>query len=463
VPQPPQRPPARRRGPISAFPGRLAIALALVVTIVVGGFVLVNVLVEQKLASAQRVDLTLADPPDGGGANYLLIGSDTRAFVKNAGQQQAFGTESDAGGKRSDTIMVLHTDPDSGRALLVSFPRDLWVDVPGRGKTKINAAFNEGPQSVVDTITNNFNVPIHHYAEVNFESFREIVDAIGTIPVFFPTAARDELSQLHIPYPGCAQLDGATALAYVRSRHLQLLNQNTGKWVDADEIPDLGRIGRQQAFLRELGARAMDAALGNPFTGDEIAQSTVDHLTIDQKFGRNDVFALAEGLAGGTGGTGGPESQTVPTEPARHDNQDVLEPTKDAEALMARLRDFTTPIPDPSAASAGDTRVRVLNASGETGAAGAALGGLKKAGFEGRGTGNADKLLKSSEVHYPSGNQDAAALVATYVLGPVDVVRDDSVDGADVVLHVGREFGGIITDVATGAPAFSLAPVPGAC
>ena len=459
----PKRPPAPRKGPISAFPGRLAIALALVVTIVVGGFVLVNLLVEQKLASAHRVDLTLAPAPDGGGANYLLIGSDTRDFVKNAGQERAFGNQSDAGGKRSDTIMVLHTDPDSGRALLVSFPRDLWVAVPGRGKTKINAAFNEGPQSVIDTITNNFDVPIHHYAEVNFESFREIVDAIGTIPVFFPTAARDELSQLHIPYPGCAELDGATALAYVRSRHLQLLNQNTGKWVAADEIPDLGRIGRQQAFLRELGARAMDAALSNPFTGDEIAQSAVEHLTIDQDFGRSDVFALAEGLAGDTAGTGGPESQTVPTEPATHDSQDVLVATKDADALMARLRDFTTPIPDPSAASTGDTRVRVLNASGTTGAAGSALKSLKKAGFQGAGVGNADKALKSSEVHYPPGNQDAAALVATYVLGPVEVVQDDSVHDADIVLDVGREYGGIITDLAPGAPVFSLTPVPGAC
>jgi LCP family protein required for cell wall assembly len=424
----------------------------------------VNALVDSKLASAKRIQLSLADAPAGGGANYLLIGSDTRDFVKNAGQQQAFGTQSDAGGKRSDTIMVLHTDPDSGRALLVSFPRDLWVKVPGRGTTKINAAFNEGPQSVVDTITNNFDVPIHHYAEVNFESFREIVDAIGTIPVLFPTSARDTLSNLQIPFPGCAELDGSTALAFVRSRHLQLLNQQTGKWENADEIPDLGRIGRQQAFLRELGARAMSAAMSNPFTGDEIGQSAVDHLTIDQEFGRNDVFALANGLAGDTEGTGaGPESETVPTEPATHDQQDVLEPAKDAEALMARLRDFTTPIPDPSAASPSETRVRVLNASETTGAAASALRGLKKAGFVGAGTGNADKPLLGTEVHYPPGKEDEAALVAGYLAGTVKTVPDDSGSGADVTIYLGREFGGIVTELAPGAPALSLAPVPGAC
>lgn len=452
-----------QRGPLQAFPARLVLASALVVALTVGGYVLVNVLVEVKLASAERVDLTLADPPGDGGANYLLIGSDTRSFIKNEGERQAFGDEADAGGNRSDTIMVLHTDPDSGRALLVSFPRDLWVDVPGRGKSKINAAFNDGPQAVIDTISRDFGVPIHHYAEVNFESFREIVDAIGSVPVFFPTAARDRFSGLQIPFPGCAELDGATALAFVRARNLELLNMNTGKWEDADQIPDLGRIGRQQALLREVGARAMDTAFSNPFAGNDIAQSAVDHLTVDEDFGRSDVFALADGLAGDGNGVGGPESQTVPTEPATHSGQDVLEPTRDAEALMQRLRDFEATVPDPSTVAPGDVRVRVLNASSIDGAARTALEGLKAAGFEGTGTGNSQALLRASEVHYPPGGEDAAALVAGYVTGPVQIVEDDSVDGADVTLHIGRAFGGIATAPVAGAEAFSLAPVPGAC
>jgi LCP family protein required for cell wall assembly len=450
---------------LQALPTRLALALALAVSIVIGGFVLVNVIVEQKLASADRIDLTLADPPSGGGANYLLIGSDSRDFIKSEDDAGFFGDQADAGGNRSDTIMVLHTDPESGRALLVSFPRDLWVDVPGRGKSKINAAFNDGPQAVIDTLANDFNVPIHHYAEVNFESFAEIVDAIGRVPVLFPTAARDKLSGLGIPYPGCAALDGGTALAFVRSRHLELLNLETGEWEDADQIPDLGRIGRQQAFLREVGARAMDAALSNPFKGDEIAQSAVDHLTIDQNFGRTDVFALADGLAGKGDGEGeaGPESQTVPSEPKTIQGQDVLEPTSDAEPLMERLRNFDIRVPDPSSATPEDTSVKVLNASGVDGAAGTALTALKSVGFKGAGTGNADRQLQTTEVHYQPGREDQAALVGSFITGPVEVVSDDAVEGSDVTLWVGRSFGGIATAPATGAQAVSLAPVPGGC
>ena len=446
---------------------RLAISFVLVLAIVVGGFVLVNVLVEVKLDSANRVDLQLAEPPDGGGANYLLIGSDSRAFVNETGET-AFGDESDAGGQRSDTIMVLHTDPDSGRALLVSFPRDLWVDIPGRGRSRINAAFNDGPQAVIDTLASNFDIPIHHYVEVDFRSFRDIVDAIGTVPVYFPTAARDELSGLAIPWPGCAEVDGATALAFVRSRHLELLNPKTQEWEDADQIPDLGRIGRQQAFLREVGARAMDKALSNPFAGNEIADEAVKSLTIDQNFGRTDVFALADGLAGEGNGAGGPESQTLPTVPANHGGAEVLEVTDEAEPLLARLRDFSLTVPDPSSASPEDTSVRVLNASGVDGAAATTLDALRAAGFEGAGTGNSAQPLQASEVHYPPGNEDEAALVAGFVGGPVQLVEDDDVD-ADVTLYIGRSFQGINAAAATPADAAastepaSLAPVPGGC
>ena len=98
----------------------------------------------------------------------------------------------------------------------------------------------------------------------------------------------------------------------IRSAHL--LNPNTKKWEDADAIPDLGRIGRQQAFLREIGARAMSEAMANPFTANDIADRAVNNLTVDQDFGRIDVFVLADGLAGAGGGGAGPESQTVPAE-----------------------------------------------------------------------------------------------------------------------------------------------------
>ncbi len=455
----PSRSPTSKATGASRLPGRFAVALVLVLAIVVGGFVLVNVVIESKLGGAERVQLTLADAPGGGGANYLLIGSDSRSFVAETGET-AFGDETDAGGQRSDTIMVLHTDPDSGRALLVSFPRDLWVDIPGRGGSRINAAFNDGPQAVIDTLAQDFDVPIHHYVEVNFDSFRQIVDAIGSVPVLFPAAARDALAGLNVTAPGCVPVDGATALAFVRSRHLELLNPDTQEWEDADQIPDLGRIGRQQAFLREVGTRAMDAALTDPFKGDAIADRAVDNLTVDQDFGRTDVFNLADGLAGSSSGVGGPESQTIPTEPVTRDGQSVLDATGDADALLARLRDFDTTVPDPADVAPEDLSVKVLNASGAEGAAAGAVAGLEALGFGGGGTGNSPQPRQASEVHYPPGSEDAAALVASYVAGPVQQIEDDSVDGADVTLYIGRSFAGIAVP---GPDAVSLAPVPGGC
>jgi polyisoprenyl-teichoic acid--peptidoglycan teichoic acid transferase len=462
-----------------AAPRRFALSLVLLLTTVALILVGVNVLVTVKLASADRVELTLADTPSGGGANYLLIGSDTRSFVDDPADAQAFGETSDAGGQRSDTIMVLHTDPDSDRALLVSFPRDLWVDIPGQGNSKINAAFNDGPQKVIDTLAADFGVPIQHYVEVNFDSFRQLVDAVGTVPVYFPAYVRDQLSGLSIFFPGCADLDGATSLAFVRSRHLEVLDPETNEWEDADAIPDLGRIGRQQAFLRVLGQRAMDEALTNPFQALDIADAAISSLTLDGDFGRTDAFALVDSLAADDGGTAasGPESLTIPSVPATRGGQSVLERTAGADALIARLRDFDTVVPDApdtGDVTPGDVRVRVLNASEMEGAAAEALSGLTAAGFKDAGTGNADHPLTRTEVHYPPGSEAEARLVASFVTGPSNLVEDESVDGADVTLYLGRTFGGTqaaagpvgsaapTADTGIPQPA-SLAPVPGKC
>ncbi len=455
----------------SGFGGRIGFALLLVVAIVAGTFVLVNVLVVVKLGKAERVDLVLAESPSGGGANYLMIGSDTRAFTSDDPLDPLrFG---DADGQRSDTIMVLHVDPGSERALLVSFPRDLWVDIPGRGEAKLNAAFNDGPQSVVDTLTNEFGVPIQHYVEVNFDSFRQIVEAIGSVPVYFPAPARDEFSTLAVAFPGCTELDGAGALAFARSRHLELFNTATGEWEDADPIPDIGRIARQQALLRVIGQQAMDAAITNPFTASKIADAAISQLRLDQSFGRTDAFALADGFAASEGEPG-PATLTIPTTGATRDGQSVLLPTGDAESVLTQLRDFDTAVTAPSGdATPSETRVRVLNGSGAEGAAAEALADFTDQGFIGAGTGNAAER-GVSEIRYASGEDEKAALVASLVRGPVEELEDDSITGADVVLILGAQFEGVTrstvpTAPPAGAPATlapqqaSLAPVPGGC
>ena len=164
--------------------------------------------------------------------------------------------------------MVLHAEPAAGRSLLVSIPRDLWVNVPGQGMAKINSAFDVSPQKLVDTIQADLGVPINHYVSVNFDTFRKIVDAVGSMPVYFPAAARDSFSDLNIDAPGCYQLDGAQALSFVRSRDMQVLDPTTHAWKTLDAVPDIGRIGRQQAFVREIATGRARFGAHRPVQGD---------------------------------------------------------------------------------------------------------------------------------------------------------------------------------------------------
>ena len=163
------------------------------------------------------------------GGNYLLIGSDSRAFVDNSQDSQHFGSEQTQTGQRSDTIMVAHVEAATGSGFLVSFPRDLWVDIPGIGHAKINAAFNAGPQRVIETIEQDFDVPISHYLQVDFAGFRKIVNALGTIPIYFPTPARDVKSGLYITKAGCQQPQRRSQRSRTCARGTTSRTKN-GKW-----------------------------------------------------------------------------------------------------------------------------------------------------------------------------------------------------------------------------------------
>jgi len=466
----------------AGFGRRYAVALGVAVALVVAGIVGVELLVSQKLASVPKVNLQLAAPPSGG-ANYLLVGSDTRAFVSNPADQAAFGSEAGNQGQRSDTIMVLHTE-SSGRSLLVSIPRDLWVNIPGQGMAKINSAFDTSPQKLVDTITTDLNVPINHYVSVNFDTFRKIVDAVGSVPVYFPAAARDSFSDLNIPAPGCYQLNGAQALSFVRSRETQVLDPTTHLWKVLDAIPDIGRIGRQQAFVREIAKIAMDAVFSDPLKATSLVDHVTSDLTLDDGFSRSDLFNLVDAFrAVNPQDPSQVQTATLPwqTGPTQQ-GQDVLylrQPA--ADQVLASLRDFSSGATSGGATSGGSSapapssvHVRVLNGSGVNGAAATTLAALEKDGFVGAGTANNPSgQVPTSEIRYPTGGAAAASLLGSYDPG-AHLVVDDTVASGTVEFVLGRAFTGLITPT-TAAPSASstpaapapqpssLAPVPGGC
>lgn len=439
---------------LRAFGTRFLIALAITTLLAVGGIAFVNNQVNGGIAAIPRVEVK-TDKAMGPGkpANYLIIGSDTRSFVNSSDDKEAFGSAQAEGGQRSDTIMILHVEPRAKRTYIVSIPRDTWVQIPGLGQAKINAAFNKdmggGPDRVIETIKQNFNVPIQHYVEVDFASFREVVDALGSVPVYFPFPARDTMTGLSVNDPGCQQLKGDMALAYVRSRHYE--EKVNGRW-RSDPTADLGRIKRQQDFMRRVAGEAIKSGIGNPLTARALADRTLKKLTVDASFDTSDVYRLINSFRDvDPNDTEHVQMETLPGTGAMRSGQSVLI-TKQAEAepILERLRTFNDQ-PPAAAAKPADVTVRVLNGSGQSGLAATALNALVAAGFRGNGTGNSSMRVAQTEVHYAPGNEAKAALVAAY-LGNALTKLDPSVTGTDVEALLGQDFKAVTT------PSTSVAP-----
>jgi LCP family protein required for cell wall assembly len=224
--------------------------------------------------------------------NVLLIGSDSRADA-SAADQAHFGNESTAGGQRSDVVKIVHIVPATGQVSILSIPRDTVVTVAGDttdiGKyNRINATYNDGPDQLVQTIENDFGIPIEHIVQINFEGFRGAVDAIGGINLDFPYPAKDTYTGLDITSPGCQHLDGGYALAVARSRHYQY--EKDGEWI-YDPTSDFGRIQRQNAFLKALINQAESKY--NPLTLNAFIGSVVQGVTVDSTFSVSDLISLA--------------------------------------------------------------------------------------------------------------------------------------------------------------------------
>ncbi|CAM3273536.1 LCP family protein [Prescottella defluvii] len=186
-----------------------------------------------------RVD-ALADYPgrigDTPGTNWLLVGSDSRAGLTPE-QEQQLSTGGDEGGTRTDTIMLVHI-PKSGATTMVSIPRDSYVNIPGMGRGKINAAFNNGgPELLVQTVEEATGLYIDHYAEIGFGGFAGIVDALGGVDMCVPYPIDDPLAGINLS-EGCQELTGPEALGFVRTR--------------ATAMADLDRMNNQRAFMSAL-------------------------------------------------------------------------------------------------------------------------------------------------------------------------------------------------------------------
>jgi LCP family protein required for cell wall assembly len=224
--------------------------------------------------------------------NILIVGNNTRTGLAPQ-DAQLFGSPQQVGGARSDVTMVLHLDPATGAASLLSIPRDLFVPLPPHSMSgavgKIDAALNDGPNNLVAAISGSLGIPIDHYVSINFDQFQNVIDAVGGISMNFPMPLKDSLSGLNVTKPGCQLLNGFQALAVVRARHLEYYTG--GQW-HYDPLSDLSRIRRDQTFLRVLVSTIKNKGLNNPLRAEAVLSRVVHDITIDSGFSESDMLGL---------------------------------------------------------------------------------------------------------------------------------------------------------------------------
>jgi len=232
-------------------------------------------------------------PAEPGAQNFLITGADNNSCVDPASPQAgAFGDRSSLG-ERSDTIMMWRVNPATSQVAVLSFPRDLWVTIAGRSsQQRINDAYErDNPQQLIDTIYQNFFIPTDHFVQVDFCAFKTLVDAVGGITVPFATPVSDPSTGLYVPEAGCFTFNGDHALAYVRSRHLEYQTLD-GAW-QTDGTSDLGRISRQQDFLRRTVSRLLDEGAFDPAVASALIKTLTQYVVTDPDLTTRKMLQLA--------------------------------------------------------------------------------------------------------------------------------------------------------------------------
>ena len=368
-------------------------------------------------------DIINPRPPETGALNVLLVGSDTRAGKGNAKYGQQLAREADAGGKRTDTIILMHISPNRDQARLISFPRDSMVQIPKckNETTKqempprrdmINSAYSSGgvacTMSTLETLT---GIRVDHFVEVDFSGFKNIVDALKGIEICLANGVDDKNSHLKLP-AGKSLLNGEQALGYVRLRHY-------------GDGSDIQRIKRQQIFLSKVVQKATSSQLLTDIGQlRAFIKATAKSVTMDPDLA-NDTTQLIEIATSAQKMTaGGVKFTTIPWQPDPDDKNRVIWRQPDANELFNAIKsDVDLPEPAASASTAASTpkinvkpeqvQVQVLNGTTTQGKAKEVADLLSKEGFKVTGVGNylaADgKSQATTQVRYAKNAADGAA------------------------------------------------------
>jgi LCP family protein required for cell wall assembly len=486
----------RRHGGLLVV-GRLLVAtVAAAALVLTGGAYQWSTSKNHRLNKISALDLGSHDIVDPnaqyGDEDFLIVGMDSRA---GANGNMDVGTTEDAGGARSDTIMLVNIPANRKRVVAVSFPRDLAITPiqceawnPDTGEygplydadtkkwgprnvyteTKLNSTFSfGGPKCLVKEIQKLSGLSINRFIAVDFAGFAKMVDALGGVEVCSTTPLKDYELGTVLAHSGRQLIDSKTALNYVRARNVT--TENNG---------DYGRIKRQQLFLssllRSLISKETFFSMSklNSVVNMFISNSYVDNIKT------RDLVQLGQSVQGMNAGH--VSFVTVPTgvtdangdEPPRtSDMRALFDAIISDDALPGENDMNATPSPPTStqpskgpqagqpphpehlqavAAAPKDVTVQVSNSTAKSGLATTASNQLKRRGFRVKSPDDYPNPLKSTKVLFSPGNEEAAATVAAAFGNS----RLERITGTGHVIQVvlGSDFTTVVAPPPAGSP-----------
>ena len=498
-------PKRRRRHGAMLVAGRLVVAtIAAAALAMTGGAWQWSTSKNHRMNTVSALDLGSRDIVDPnaqfGDEDFLVVGMDSRAGAN--GEMGAGGTE-DAGGARSDTIMLVNIPANRKRVVAVSFPRDLAITPiqceawnPDTGEygplydsdtkkwgprnvyteTKLNSTFSfGGPKCLVKEIQKLSGLSINRFIAVDFAGFAKMVDALGGVEVCSTTPLKDYELGTVLAHSGRQLIDSKTALNYVRARNVT--TENNG---------DYGRIKRQQLFLssllRSLISKETFFSLSklNNVVNMFVSNSYVDNVKT------KDLVQLGQSVQGMNAGR--VSFVTVPTG-ITDENGDEPPRTADMRALFSAIIDdeglpgennmnATSTPPTKSLSSKApqssqtsqpsqaadphpenvqamttapqDVTVQVSNSTAKSGLAATASSQLKRHGFRVKSPDDYPNPLKTTKVLFSPGNEQAAATVAASFANS----KVERITGTGHVVQVvlGSDFTSVGTPPPAGSP-----------
>jgi LCP family protein required for cell wall assembly len=416
-------------------------------------------------ASVNRTDAIPTDGNEGSGRegeamNLLLVGNDSRASASQAELDALHTTAHD--GINTDTMILVHVPADGSKASFVSFPRDSYVEIPGYGWEKLNAAYAygyqyeaadnasdadrqaAGAQLLIQTISGVTGLQIDHYAEVDLLGFFNLSSVVGGVEVNLCEPAKDAFSGVDLP-AGVQTISGEQALAFVRQRH---------------GLPrgDFDRIIRQQTFIGGMVRKMLsDNVMFDLGKQRQLVGAAAESLTVDQTL---DLLGLASQMQSVTAGS--IDFQTIPYVGDDVDDQGrYILRLEDEDALhtfFAQLSADPEPAAEPTPTAAPETvapakvSLAVYNGSGISGLAASAAAELQAQGFVVTTTGNADSHeYTATEIRYAPGDQALANTLAAAIPGATAAEAEEPTPGT-LELVLGSNFNGIGAAVTTPEP-----------